>query len=76
MSLLGTCDVIQNGGQDGHHLGEDLSNTAENEIFFLCRYVKYDMIKHAFVDIKCFFPSKTGKKYAFLYKNGLTSCYL
>ena len=55
----------------------NLSKNSKIETFF-ARVVKYDTIKYfaTFSSVLYGFLPKKGEKHAFLFKNGLTLCYL
>ena len=78
-ALLGACDVIQDGGQYGHHLGfnqklEIIKKWRKLNVF----HVKYDIIKHfaAFCIQSVLYSPKKGEKHTVLPKNGVITCYL
>ena len=65
LALLGACDVIQNGSQDGHHLGF---------------YSKLEIIKNG-GNFKCLifrfnFSTEKGESQKFLFKHDSTTWYL
>jgi len=81
-ALLGACDVIQDGGHIGRHLGfyqklEIMKKRRKLEIVD-ASHVNYDIIKHfaAFCVQFVLFFLKKGEKHTVLPKNGLTTCYL
>ena len=82
IALLGIRDIIQSGGQDGGHLGffayySNLSKNAEIENVFCESCKTFHIIKQfaAFGSVLNVFHRKKMTD-AFLFKNGLTSCYL
>jgi len=81
-ALLGACDVIQDGGHIGRHLGfykklEIMKKPRKLEIVD-ASHVKYDIIKHFAASCAqfVFFSPKKGEKDTNLPTNGLTTYYL
>jgi len=78
ITLLGACDVIQDGRHFGRHLGfyrklEIIKKRLNLEIFNV-GHAEYDIIKHLAAFCSHFFCI-LGEKHEF-FKNGFTTCYL